>query len=143
MIREYTPKDNGALVRIWKDANAVAHPFLPAAFVAAEEANVRDIYPQFAQIQAIEPNGVMQGFIAMLGDEIGGLFVDPAHHGQGLGRAMVDHVVAQKGPLQVQVFEQNAIGRRFYERYGFTFQARSIHDATGQVVLRLTMPKSL
>ena len=104
---------------------------------------MRDIYPQFAQIQVIEPNGVMQGFIAMLGDEIGGLFVDPAHHGQGLGRAMVDHVVAQKGLLQVQVFEQNAIGRRFYERYGFTFQARSIHDATGQVVLRLTMPKSL
>lgn len=142
MIRDYTSNDIETLVRIWKDANALAHPFLPAAFVSAEEANVRDIYPQYAKILVIEAGGVMQGFIAMLDDEIGGLFLAPAHHGQGLGRAMVDHVVTQQGPLKVQVFEKNAIGRRFYKRYGFAYQDRSIHDVTGEVVLHLALPNS-
>ncbi|MGJ8615726.1 MAG: GNAT family N-acetyltransferase [Sulfitobacter sp.] len=142
MIRDYTSDDNNQLVRIWKAANAVAHPFLPADFVQAEEANVRNIYPQFAEIHIIESNMTMRGFIAMLDDEIGGLFLDPVLHGQGLGRAMVDHVVAQKGPLRVQVFEKNTIGRRFYDRYGFSFTGRSVHDATGQVILHLAMPQA-
>ncbi len=143
MIRQYTSHDNTALVRVWKAANALAHPFLPDAFVTAEEANVRDIYPQYAQIHVIEADGAVQGFIAMLGDEIGGLFLNPAYHGQGLGRVMVDHIVAQQGPLKVQVFEQNTIGRRFYDRCGFAYQECSIHEATGEVLLHLEMPKSL
>ncbi|WP_372840500.1 hypothetical protein [Phaeovulum sp.] len=43
------------------------------------------------------------------------MFLDPAHHGKGSGRAMVDHITSAKGPLRVEVFAQNTIGRPFYE----------------------------
>ena len=63
-----------------------------------------------------------------LGNEIGGLFLDPSRHGKGYGTALVDHAVALKGPLTVEVFRDNAIGRRFYEGYGFEFVADEPHD---------------
>jgi putative acetyltransferase len=49
-------------------------------------------------------------FITLVGDETRGLFLDPASHGKGLGRAMVDHIVALKSLMHIEVFEKNDIG---------------------------------
>lgn len=43
----------------------------------------------------------------------------------------MNHAVARKGTLTVAVFEQNALGQRFYERYGFVEIGRSRHSETG------------
>ena len=49
-------------------------------------------------------------FITLVGDKTRGLFLDPASHGKGLGRAMVDHIVALKSLMHIEVFEKNDIG---------------------------------
>ena len=39
------------------------------------------------------------------------------------------------------VFEQNAMGQRFYGRYGFWEVGRSCHDDTGLTLLHLRYPR--
>ncbi|MEX0303614.1 MAG: GNAT family N-acetyltransferase, partial [Leisingera sp.] len=78
--------------------------------------------------------------ISLLGNEIGGLFLDPSRHGRGYGKALTDHTFALKGPLKVDVFLSNAIGRPFYERYGFNFVEEVLHEPSGQITWKMAMP---
>ncbi|MDV7143068.1 GNAT family N-acetyltransferase [Tropicimonas sp. TH_r6] len=139
-IRAYRTDDLEAVMAVWKRANAVAHPFLSESFVAQSEQEIRDIYMPMTETFVLEEDGAIIGFIALLGNQIGGLFLDPSKHGKGLGRAMVDHAVALKGPLRVEVFRNNAIGRPFYERYGFEFVEDEMHEPSGQMNRKLAMP---
>lgn len=140
MIREYTPNDTGALIAIWEKANALAHPFLAPDFVAYVKDAMRNMYLPNAETWVITGSGTPIGFIAMIGNEIGGLFLDPDHHGHGHGRAMVDHVVGFKGPLRVEVFKENKVGCPFYERYGFEYVEEYLHKQSGAVTVKMSMP---
>lgn len=142
MIRPYHSGDTDDLIAIWEKANALAHPFLPEAFIAQVAKDMRDIYLPTAETWVLEDAGQAIGFIALIGNEIGGLFLDPLQHGNGFGRAMVDHAVALKGPLRVEVFKENAIGRPFYERYGFVFVEEYLHEASAQVTVKMSMPRA-
>jgi len=138
MIRDFKTNDTDAVVTIWRAATQVAHPFFVADFIESEAENLRNIYLVHAVTRVIEIDGRVGGFIAMIGNEIGGLFLDPELHGQGLGRAMVDDAAETHGALEVEVFERNTVGRRFYDRYGFRFMGSSTHAGTGETILRLT-----
>jgi putative acetyltransferase len=45
--------------------------------------------------------------------------------------------------LELDVFEENSIGRRFYETYGFDLVDRHFHDETGQPLLRLRLRRQM
>jgi putative acetyltransferase len=62
--------------------------------------------------------------------------------GKGVGRALMDHALQLKGALDVEVFAQNVIGRRFYERYGFVETGRSTHTDTNETLIRMELPDS-
>ncbi|WP_299146634.1 GNAT family N-acetyltransferase [uncultured Tateyamaria sp.] len=140
MIREYTENDTDALITIWEKANALAHPFLAAEFVAFVKDAMRSTYLPNAETWVLEVDGQPIGFIAMIGNEIGGLFLDPECHGRGQGRAMVDHIMNLKGPLQVEVFKDNKVGRPFYERYGFEYVEEYLHEQSGAISVKMSMP---
>ena len=142
MIRKYQSQDTDALVSVWQKANALAHPFLAEDFVEQVAQDMRNIYLPNAETWVLEEDGQPAGFIALIGDEIGGLFLDPSLQGKGFGRAMVDHAAALKGPLRVEVFKENAIGRHFYECYGFVFVGEYRHEASGELTLKMAMPSS-
>ncbi len=137
MIRKYRPEDSDTLVSVWKAASAVAHPFLEPTFLAQETENLRNIYLPNAETWVFEDKGVPVGFVSLVGDEIGGLFLDPSCHGKGFGRALVDYAVAEKGPVWLEVFEKNETGRRFYDRYGFIEVGRSRHEASGEIAIKV------
>lgn len=140
MIRKYQSEDADAVVSIWQSANSLAHPFLKEDFVAQEAINLRTLYLPNAETWVLEDNETPVGFIALIGNEIGGLFLEPSFHGQGLGSALVDHAADLKGLLRVEVFEKNAIGRRFYVRYGFVQEGKYCHEASGEMTLKLVLP---
>ena len=106
VIRRYRDADADALISIWRAAGAAAHSFLPRDFLAQEAQDIRDIHLAKAETWVLEEAGRPVGHSALLGNEIGGLFLDPSLHRKGLGRAMVDHAVALKRPLRVEVFKQ-------------------------------------
>jgi putative acetyltransferase len=139
-IRPFASPDTDAVMTVWRQANALAHPFLPAVFVAQTERDVRDIYLPNAESYVLEAGGEIAGFISLLGNEIGGLFLDPARHGTGLGWALVSHAMAIEGPLKVEVFKDNRIGLPFYQRCGFELVAEELHEPSGQLCLKMAMP---
>ena len=138
MLRKYKENDIDAVISSWRRASELAHPFLAKEFLDEEADNVRNVYMAFAETWVTEIGGQVVGFIALVENEIGGLFLDPKYHGQGLGKAMVDNAVAEKGALKVEVFKDNVIGRRFYDAYGFRDVEEFIHEASGQATMRMS-----
>ncbi|HSJ84577.1 MAG TPA: GNAT family N-acetyltransferase [Acidimicrobiia bacterium] len=86
-----------------------------------------------------ETDGRVVGFLCLVGNEVGGIFVDPCHQGRGVGRALMDHARRARPHLELAVFEDNLIGRRFYDAYGFLQVDRRIHAESGLHELRLRL----
>ncbi|MBV0914043.1 GNAT family N-acetyltransferase [Anianabacter salinae] len=140
MMREYRTEDTDALIAIWDNAEPLAHPFLSDEVRDQVRRDMANIYLPNAETWVLENDGAPVGFIAMIGTEIGGLFLDPSEQGKGLGRHMVDHVVAIKGPLTVEVFKDNKIGLPFYERCGFVVSGEGVFGASGDETFKMAMP---
>ncbi len=138
MIRQYEASDIETVVSIWRRASELAHPFLSKPFLDQEDGNMRNIYLAFAETWVIEHRGAVIGFISLIENEVGGLFLNPKFHGAGYGKALMDKAVAEKGSLKVEVFKKNEIGRHFYDAYGFRRTVEFLHKASGEKTLRLT-----
>ena len=73
------------------------------------------------------------GFMALAGDDISALFLEPARRGQGGGSRLVAHAQALRGgDLTVDVNEQNHAAVGFYRALGFVDVGRSPLDDGGR-----------
>jgi putative acetyltransferase len=136
-IRQYAAADLRGVLSSWENASKLAHPFLPEEFLDKERYNIPNVYMPNADTWVAEIDGNVIGFIALIGSEVGALFVEPDFHGTGVGRALMDKAQELRGDLEVEVFQSNPIGRKFYSRYGFVLLTETIHEETGNKVLRL------
>lgn len=136
-IRHYVESDLDAVLSSWEIATRLAHPFMTDAFIARERLNVAEVYMPNTDTWVIEVEGSVAGFIALIGNEVGALFLQPKYHGRGAGKALMDKAQELHGDLEVEVFKQNSIGRKFYSQYGFEYLEEKLHEPTGQQVLRL------
>jgi putative acetyltransferase len=137
VIRQYTNSDLDDVLSSWENTQTLAHPFLPEAFQKQEKKNIRELYLPNADSWVAELDSQVVGFIALIGNEIGGLFVQPTHHGKKLGKLLVDKAQELQGDLEVEVFVKNDIGRNFYSQYGFKLVEDKVHEPTGEQLLRL------
>ena len=136
-IRHYNHSDLNAVLSSWETATRLAHPFMTDEFIAQERINVVEIYMPNTDTWVAEIDGEVQGFIALMGYEVGAIFLQPTYHGKGIGKALMDKAQELHGNLEVEVFKANSIGRNFYEKYGFEQLQERLHEPTGQQVLRL------
>lgn len=138
-IREFRQADLPEVMASWENAFRSAHPFLTRAFLEKERHNIPHLYLPTVETWVAEWNGRVIGFISLLGHEVRGLFVEPVFQGMGMGRALMDKAQELYGELEVEVFEGNTIGRRFYSRYGFEPLSECVHKETGSKMLRLQL----
>jgi putative acetyltransferase len=137
MIRKHTEKDIDQIINIWYNASTLAHPFLKSTFVEKVKKDMREIYIPNSETWIFEEHNTAIGFISMLGNEIGGLFVLPNHHSKGIGTQLVNFANTIHNELEVEVFEKNRIGRSFYDKYGFKMIKQFTHTESHNEVLRL------
>ena len=137
LIRQYTESDLVGVLSSWENAVAIAHPFLEKEFVETERYNIPNIYLPNTDTWVAEVDGEVVGFIALMGNEVGAIFLELKFHGKGIGKALMDKAQELHGTLEVEVFKANSIGRKFYSQYGFSLLGESIHEPTRQSVLRL------
>ena len=136
-IRQYKETDLGAVLSSWEAATRLAHEFMTDEFIAQERKNVAEIYIPNTDTWVVEIDGAVKGFIALMGNEVGAIFLQPNCHGKGAGKALMDKAQELHGDLEVEVFKENEIGRNFYSKYGFEQMVEKLHEPTGQQVLRL------
>jgi putative acetyltransferase len=139
MIREYEDKDLSELLDAWYSASQVAHPFLDEDFFEQERRNIAALYLPNAETWVYELDGVVVGFIALIGNEVGAIFVDAKFHRQGIGRALMDKARSIRDVLELDVFKDNQVGLKFYEKYGFNEVDEHLHAETGFMQLRLKL----
>jgi putative acetyltransferase len=137
IIRQYDAADLSGVLSSWENASKLAHPFLTEEFLDKERYNIPNVYLPNAETWVAEIDNKVIGFIALIGSEVGAIFVEPDFHGTGIGRALMDRAQELRGDLEVEVFQSNSIGRNFYSRYGFLPLTEKIHEETGNRILRL------
>ncbi len=137
LIREYRHEDLADILTAWESGSKVAHPFLTEQFLEQERHNIPNMYLPNAETWVAEADGQVIGFIALIGNEVGAIFVKSEFHSLGVGRGLMDKAQELRGELEVEVFKANEIGRKFYSAFGFELLAESIHEPTGHALLRL------
>jgi len=136
-IRKYAEKDLDDVLDAWESTSLLAHPFLSKEFMDQERQNIPTVYMPIAETWVAECGGKVVGFIALIGNEVGAIFVQPAFHGKGIGLALMNKAQLLRGDLELEVFEENEIGRRFYDRYGFEYTGERMHAESGHKMLRM------
>ena len=136
-IRPYKASDLNAVLDTWEVATQLAHNFMNDEFIAQERKNVADIYLPNTDTWVAEIDGEVKGFIALMSSEVGAIFLQPSYHGRGVGKMLMDKAKLLHGDLEVEVFKENKIGRKFYALCGFELIEEKLHEATGQPLLHL------
>ena len=137
IIRQYKETDLNAVLSSWENASKIAHPFLSESFLNKERYNIPNLYLPNADTWVADVEEKTVGFIALIDNEVGAIFVEPKFQGIGVGKALMDKARSLHSTLEVEVFAENAIGRKFYSAYGFELMHEKIHDETGNKILRL------
>lgn len=137
MIRKHIEKDLEQILNVWYDSSTLAHPFLKLEFVEKVKSDMRNIYMPNSETWVYEKDKVIIGFISMMDNEIGGLFVMPNHLGNGIGTQLLDFIAKSHQDLVVEVFEKNKIGRAFYDKHEFHLIKEFMHQESGEKVLRM------
>jgi putative acetyltransferase len=140
MIRRYVDGDLDAVLGVWYRASLLAHSFLPEEFFERERREIAERWMPVAETTVAETDGGrVVGFVSLIGNEVGAIFVDPDEQGRGVGRALMDAARTARPFLELDVFEANTIGRRFYDAYGFELVDRHVNVAIGHPELRLRL----
>lgn len=137
IIRPYGHGDLDAVLDVWYRASLIAHAFLTEDFFEHERREIAERWLPIADTIVADVDGRVGGFLSLVGNEVGAIFVDPDQQGLGVGRALMDEAVASRPFLELDVFEANSIGRRFYDAYGFVPVDRHVNERVGQPELRL------
>ena len=123
IIRLYQIQDFDAITSLWFEAERVAMPKLMERMGHTLE-DAREYFLRVVvdenQIWVYEQDGVPLGFLAIQGDFIDRLYVDPEHHHQGIGQALLMKA-RQLLPDHMWLYTHaaNKMARSFYEKNGF------------------------
>jgi putative acetyltransferase len=139
MIRPYRDGDLEQLLDVWYRASRIAHGFLPDDFFERERDEIAERWLPAAETIVYLDGDRVVGFLSLVGNDVGAIFVDPQRQGEGIGRALMDRARPSRPFLELDVFEENAIGRRFYDAYGFEVLGTRDDEATGRRLVRLRL----
>lgn len=131
-LRISRPEDGDRVVQIWRDAVDATHDFLSPDDRIAIEEQVSEFLPRTPLWLAVDELDEVLGFMLLDEGSMEALFIDPAHHGKGVGRMLVEHALSTSPKLVTSVNEQNAQALSFYRQLGFVVTGRSPMDDQGR-----------
>jgi putative acetyltransferase len=133
------------MVELWERAVRATHAFL-------DEAAIAELRPAVAEVLAagtiqwwvVDADDRVAAFLGLTGRSIDALFVDPAFHRRGIGRALMAHAqrLNHGAALSVDVNEANTGAVAFYRRLGFEVVGRSPTDGEGRPYPLLQMSRT-
>ena len=130
-IRQIQPGEGLRAVEIWRRAVEATHHFLGPGDIEMLDPKVRDYLADVPLWVAVDPDDRPIAFMGLSENHLDSLFIDPAWHGVGVGRALIDHALALNSTLTTEVNEQNVTAMAFYTRMGFVAFKRTPMDEQG------------
>lgn len=125
--------DFARVVEVWEASVRATHHFVAEADIQIFKPLVWDGLRDTEHLLAVrDGEGIVVGFIGVVGDEVAMLFVDPDWRGRGIGRRLLTHAVTALGATRLDVNEQNDQAVGFYHRMGFVVVGRAERDYTGK-----------
>lgn len=133
MIRNMTAADIDRVMEIWLAATLKSHAFIDEAYWRRNLPAVRDKYLPRSNTILWEEKGQVAGFVSLLDKTyIGGIFVDPALQGKGIGSALILTLQQILPILSLRVYAKNLRAVGFYRRHGFKILMSEIDRNTGE-----------
>lgn len=127
-LRPAIGSDAAAIAKLMRAALA-SFDWMPVIHTPAEDlAFIRGLVLPRQQVTVAEAGEEIVGFIAVSGDWVEQLYLDPAWTGQGIGSRLLMDATAALPVVKLHCFQANTGARRFYERHGF--RAESLGDGT-------------
>lgn len=130
-IRPYESRDNQRLSALWLEASLISHTFLPESLLLTQQKLVAEKYLAETETWVAIADDLPVGFIGLMDQFIGGLFVAPEAQGMGIGGELLRHAFELKGHLALEVYAANHRAVAFYRRHGFCGVRRRETDDNG------------
>lgn len=122
-----------ALTTLWEASVRATHDFLPEAHIERLRPLILNDYLAAVELRAArDADGALLGFAGVHEGKLEMLFIDPARRGNGVGKALLAHAIAELGVTEVDVNEQNPQAVGFYLHQGFHLTGRSELDGQGE-----------
>jgi putative acetyltransferase len=119
-LRRADAADAPRIAAIHRESRAAAMPWLAVVHTPEEDLDffARQVLPR-ARVWVADVEGRVAGFVALEGNRIEHLYIDPEYWRQGVGHLLLSRCLEQDGPLELWTFQRNERARRFYEAHGF------------------------
>ncbi|TPN83668.1 GNAT family N-acetyltransferase [Mesorhizobium sp. CU2] len=119
VLRPAIASDAIAIARTMR-ASLNAFPWMPLLHTPEEDLFfIQDILLPNQQVTVAVAGERIVGFIAVNGEWVDQLYLDPAWTGQGIGSRLLARATAGMPSIKLRCFQANTDARRFYERHGF------------------------
>ncbi|WP_442581340.1 N-acetyltransferase family protein [Mesorhizobium sp. ASY16-5R] len=129
VLRRAIPADAAGIARIMRVALA-SFDWMPVLHTPDEDLAFIGTHVLPNQIVTLAEAGEdIVGFIAVKGDWVDQLYLDPTFTGAGIGSRLLMQAVETMPVARLHCFQANSGARRFYERHGF--QAEAFGDGSG------------
>ncbi|HEX8191603.1 MAG TPA: acetyltransferase [Allosphingosinicella sp.] len=140
-IRRSRPDERERLHDIWAGAVRATHGFLAEEDFHFYSALVRDeMLPAGSFWVAADGDDRAVAWMDLQGDKLEALFVDPACHRRGAGKALMAHAARLSPVIELHANEQSG-AVEYYRRLGFEEVSRSEVDGAGRPYPLVTMRK--
>lgn len=125
--------DYPELARVWEASVRATHHFLPDHYILLLRDLVLGRYLDAVMLVCCKDSKRrILGFAGVANGRVDMLFVAPQHRGQGVGKRLLHHAVAELNAERLDVNEQNPQALGFYLHEGFEVYGRSATDGLGQ-----------
>ena len=116
------PDDADDITAVFLAARRAAMPWLPELHSDEETLAYFARVLAECEVLVVRPRtGRVIGFLALRGDVVDHLYVDPAAQRRGVGSELLAGAQARRpGGLELWAFQRNTPARAFYARHGFT-----------------------
>ncbi|MFB9982229.1 GNAT family N-acetyltransferase [Mesorhizobium kowhaii] len=119
VLRPATGPDAVSIAKVMRAALG-SFDWMPVIHTPDEDlAFIRDVVLPRQQVTVTEAGEDIVGFIAVSGEWVEQLYLDPARTGQGIGSWLLTDATAALSVVKLHCFQANTGARRFYERHGF------------------------
>lgn len=133
MIKELDVSKIDSVMKIWIEANTIAHDFISEDYWKSNYDFVKKVLPE-STVFVYEDDGEIRGFIGIMEKSyIAGLFVANQYQSNGIGSRLIEKCKEYYPVLKLDVYAKNLKAVNFYKKHGFKIEQEKENDETKEI----------